>query len=68
MGIGRATNRIRAIRQERGMTLAMLAGQVDISIAFLSDIEKGHRRGSRATLARIADALGVDVNDLQEAG
>ena len=52
-------NRIRELRRQRNMTLSMLAGRIDISIAYLSDIEKGHRHGSPVTLARIAEALGV---------
>lgn len=57
-------NRIRELRRQRNMTLSMLAGRIDISIAYLSDIEKGHRNGSSATKARIADALGVPEADL----
>ena len=57
-------NNIRAIRQGRKMTLAAVAGKVGISIAYLSDIERGNRHGNRATISRIADALGVDVSEL----
>ena len=57
-------NRIRELRREQNMTLQMLAGRIDISIAYLSDIEKGNRHGSAATRARIADALGVSVDQL----
>ena len=58
---------IRKIRQAQGMTLAAVSGKVGVSIAYLSDIEKGNRHGSPAVLVRIADALGVKVSDLEGA-
>lgn len=62
-------NRIREIRKSRNRTLADISGRVGISIAYLSDIEKGNRHGSDGTIQRIADALGVSVEELkQEAG
>lgn len=57
-------NRIREIRKQKKMTLKQIADQVEISIAYLSDIEKGNRRGSSATIGRIAEALGVNPGDL----
>ena len=57
-------NKIRELRKAKGMTLSALAGFVDISIAYLSDIENGNRHGSDATLRRIAEALGVTVADI----
>lgn len=59
-------NRIREIRKAKGLTLSKLAGFVDISIAYLSDIENGNRHGSETTLCRIADALGVKVADFYQ--
>lgn len=58
-------NRIRELRKMNKMTLRQLAGKIDISIVFLSDIERGNRHGSEATRKRIADALGVDVSELE---
>lgn len=60
-------NRIREIRKARNMTLADISGSVGISIAYLSDIERGNRHGTAGTLQRIADALGVSVDDLEVA-
>lgn len=57
---------IRALRKAKGMTLASLSEKVGVSIAYLSDIEKGNRHGSPGTISRIADALGVAVSDLAE--
>lgn len=56
-------NRIREIRKERKMTLSDLSEKVGVSIAYLSDIERGNRPGGE-TLNRIADALGVQVSEL----
>ena len=64
---GKYQNRIREIRKARGMTLAEISGSVGISIAYLSDIECGHRHGTELTLQRIAETLGVTVDDLEVA-
>ena len=50
-----APNRIREIRQSKKMTLTALAGYVDISIAYLSDIEKGNRHGTEPVRKRADD-------------
>lgn len=60
-------NRIREIRKEKKRTLAEISGEVGISVAYLSDIERGNRHGSDRTLKMIADALGVSVADLEVA-
>ena len=57
-------NRIREIRKKRGMKLSDLSRLVSISIAYLSDIERGNRPGGKKTLSRIASALGVSLDDL----
>ena len=61
-------NNIREIRKESKMTLSDLSQKVGISIAYLSDIERGNRPGGKSTLSKIADALGVQVADLQKVG
>jgi len=60
-------NRIREIRKAKHKTLAEVSGEIGISIAYLSDIERGNRHGSEKTLKLIADALGVSVADLEVA-
>lgn len=60
-------NRIREIRHSRNMTLADLSGSIGISVAYLSEIERGSRHGTSGTLERIAWALGVSVADLEVA-
>ena len=61
------SNRIREIRKSKNLTLAEISSEIGISVAYLSDIERGNRHGSDGTLKRIADALGVAVADLEVA-
>lgn len=61
-------NRVRKLRTERGLTLKEVAEKVSCSIAFLSDLEKGNRGAKPETWARIAEALGVKVDELREVG
>ena len=51
---------IREARQARGISLRVLAGQVDIHFSHLSKIENGKDQIGRATLVRIAETLDVD--------
>lgn len=62
----RTQSKIRSIREKKGITLAQLAEKVGKSAPYLSDIERGNRRGSYATLQKIANALGVDVEQIRE--
>ncbi len=51
-------------RSYRGMTQQELASMVGINPVYLSQIETGKRSGSTRTLAALAKALGVTVDDL----
>ncbi|WP_246849203.1 helix-turn-helix domain-containing protein [Rubellimicrobium arenae] len=55
---------IRALRTWRGLTGADLAAKAGMHRAQLHDIEHGRKRGSIDTLKRIAEALGVTVDDI----
>ena len=55
---------IRVWREYRGLTQQQLANAAAIRRAYVAQLEAGRRRGSTAVLARIADALGVDIDDL----
>lgn len=57
-------NPLRVWRSHRGLTQAALAGRAGMSQHHVSLIEAGKRRGSAATLRRLADALGVDLDDI----
>ena len=51
-------------RNYRGMTQNALAAAADINAVYLSQIETGKRTGSARTLAALAKALQVTVDDL----
>ena len=51
-------------RKYRGMTQLELASIAGINSVYLSQIETGKRSGSTKTLAAIAKALNVTVDDL----
>ena len=57
-------DRIREIREARGMTQDQLAVQADISKGFLSDVENNKRNISSDNLLRIANVLGASVDYL----
>lgn len=58
-------NNVRAIRESKKLTLKDIALEVGCSIAFLADVELGRRGAKRDTWQRIADALGVSVEELK---
>jgi len=60
----RGENRVRLWREHRGLRLGELADASGVSQAYLSQIESGAREGAASTLAAIAEALGVKVDDL----
>jgi DNA-binding Xre family transcriptional regulator len=51
-------------REHRGLTLRALAEKVGISAGMLSEMENGKKDGSVRTLAAIAKALRVGLDDL----
>ena len=57
-------NNIKSCREHRLWSQADLAAFSDISIPFLSEIERGNKWPFPDTLGRIAGALGVQVQEL----
>jgi transcriptional regulator with XRE-family HTH domain len=55
---------IKSIRIHRKWSQADLAEKADISIPFLSDIERGNKWPYPDTLSRLAKALNVDIYEL----
>jgi transcriptional regulator with XRE-family HTH domain len=53
--------RIRELRRTRGFSLETVAAKTDLSIGFLSQIERGLSSPSLRVLATIADTLGVGI-------
>ena len=58
--------RIKELRDKKGWSQERLAEESEIHRTFIAGIEVGGRNPSLATLARLADALGVKVKDLFE--
>ena len=55
---------IKLIRSHRQYSQALLAEKADISITFLSNIERGLKFPKPTVLGKIAEGLGVEVNEL----
>jgi|SRR5215469_549009 len=55
-------------RKKRGKTQSQLAAEVDVSQNFLSDLERGKAKGEVTLYARLAQRLGVQIEDLVPQG
>jgi transcriptional regulator with XRE-family HTH domain len=55
---------IKLLRARRGLSQADLAEKANLSINFLSNIERGIKFPQPNMLSKIADTLGVEVNEL----
>lgn len=55
---------IRVWREHRGFTSAALAERAGIGQGYLSQIETGKREGTIETLKKLAEALGVSLDDI----
>jgi transcriptional regulator with XRE-family HTH domain len=55
---------IKIFQARRGLPQADLAEKADISIPFLSNIERGIKYPQPDMLAKIANFLGIEVNEL----
>ena len=64
VGVGSLGPRIRAYRQMRKITLRQVAEQAEVSVSFLSQLERGTSGASIPTLRLIAQALGLTLADL----
>jgi transcriptional regulator with XRE-family HTH domain len=60
----RVSSRLRALRTERGLTLAEVAGRAGMDTSTLSRLESGARRLTLDHLPVLARALGVRADDL----
>lgn len=55
---------LKRIRKRMNMTQEELATKMEISRSYLSDIENGRKNLSIKTVKKLADSLGLSVNDL----
>jgi transcriptional regulator with XRE-family HTH domain len=56
--------RIRAFRKLKGFTQNELAEKIGVSVAVLGSIERGTRRPDAKLLRSIADALGINKDEI----
>nr|WP_083205140.1 helix-turn-helix transcriptional regulator [Bacillus sp. FJAT-27264] len=62
----RMGRRVRAFRKLKGFTQQELADSTGISLAVLGAVERGNRRLEDQILNKIADVLGVTVQELSD--
>ena len=59
-------DRLREIRQQHEETLLQVAQSIDLSVSYLSDLERGRTRPSLDTLERLAAHYRLSLADLVE--
>lgn len=60
----RIGRRVQQLRKVKGLSQADLADLTDMSVAYISHIETGAKRASLESVVRIANALGVTVDQI----
>lgn len=55
---------IKSLRAERGWSLRILSERADISVPYLSEIERGRKEPSGAMLAHLSAAFGLPLSHL----
>lgn len=55
-------NSVRVLREWREMTLLELSFKTDIEQGYISDLERGRRKGTSAALKKIAGAMNVPLD------
>ena len=56
--------RIRYLREQKKMTLEDLSFESEVNKNYLSDLERGNRNPTVKVLSRIAEALGISLEEL----
>jgi DNA-binding Xre family transcriptional regulator len=57
-------NPVRVWRDHRGLSGTALSARSGVAVSYISEIENNRKPGSAATLAKLATALDVSVEDL----
>lgn len=57
-------DRIRELRRNKGETLKATSEGTDLSVSYLSDIERGRTNPSLQTIKTLANHIGITVTDL----
>lgn len=58
--------RVKALREDRGLTQYALAPLACVSRTYLADVERGKRNVSLETVGKIAEGLGVSIEELMQ--
>jgi transcriptional regulator with XRE-family HTH domain len=58
-------NKVKELREQKGITQEQLSDRTSLRIATISKIENGHTKPHGVTLRAIAQVLGVTVKDLR---
>lgn len=58
---------LRAVRQGQGRTLRQVSASAQVSLGYLSEIERGHKEASSELLAAICTALDLNLSDVLHA-
>ena len=68
MASGNLGEKLRALREAKGLTPELLADRAKVSVSFITILEggRGAERPSQVILQRIARVLGVPLNKLTE--
>ena len=56
--------RLRELRKEKGLKLVALANKSGVSLAYVSEVERGRKLPSLEILDRLAGALGLSILDV----
>ncbi len=56
--------RLRELRKKKGLKLVALANKSGVSLAYVSEVERGRKLPSLEVLDRLAGALGLSVLDV----
>lgn len=64
----RPMKKLKALREAKGLTQRELAGRCGIDYSSLSMYESGKRIPNMKTIAKLANALGCRISDLNEYG
>ena len=56
--------RLRELRKKKGLKLVALANKSGVSLAYVSEVERGRKLPSLEVLDRLAGALGLSILDV----
>lgn len=56
--------RIRLLRQEKGLTMEKLAANANIEYRQLSDVERGKTNATISTVGALAKALNISISEI----